>query len=65
MPSHFSFESIAARLDAGTYSPAIVARTARDNVEIPAVDGRPMRDYLAELAASAALGAVIGLLLAS
>lgn len=65
MPTHFHMQSIAARLDAGTYSTAIVARTARDNVEIPAVDGRPMRDYLAELAAAGLMGAVIGLLLAS
>ena len=65
MPSHFTMQSIAARLAAGTYSPCVVARPARDNVEIPAVDGRPMRDYLAELAAAALMGAVIGLLLAS
>lgn len=61
MPSHFSFESIAARLDAGTYSTAI----ARMPVAAPV---RPMASVSAPLwtyAAAAALGAVIGLLLAS
>lgn len=60
MPSHFSFESIAARLDAGTYSPCVVSRMP---VAAPV---RPVASVSAPLwtyAAAAALGAVIGLML--
>lgn len=62
MPSHFSFESIAARLDAGTYSPCVVARMS---VAAPV---RPLASVSAPLwtyAAAGLMGAVIGLLLAS
>jgi len=62
MPTHFVFQSVARRLDAGTYSPAIVARMpvaapVRPMASVPA----PMWTY----AAAALMGAVIGLLLAS
>lgn len=61
MPSHFTMQSIAARLDAGTYSTAIarmpVAAPSSPVVSLPA----PLWTY----AAAAALGAAIGLLLAS
>lgn len=61
MPSHFSFESIAARLDAGTYSAYIARRPI-------AAPSRPKESAIAPLwtyAAAAACGLVIGLLLAS
>lgn len=47
------FESVARRLEAGTYLP----RT----IEVPAVDGQPMRHYVAEIIGSALLGAFIAL----
>lgn len=62
MPSHFTMQSIAARLDAGTYSAAIVARRP-----LPA-SSRPTGSAFAPLwtyAAAAACGLVIGLMLAS
>lgn len=62
MPTHFHMQSIAARLDAGTYSPCVVARMP------VAAPSSPMASVSAPLwtyAAAAALGAVIGLLLAS
>lgn len=60
MPSHFSFESIAARLDAGTYSPAIVARMP---VAAPSSPVASLPAPLWTYAAAAVMGAVIGLLL--
>lgn len=59
MPSHFSFESIAARLDAGTYSTAI----ARMPVAAPSIPVASVSAPAWTYAAAAALGAVIGLLL--
>lgn len=56
MPTHFDITSIARRLDAGTYVP-------RRTITIPAVNHRPMREYAAEILASAALGGFIGFLL--
>lgn len=60
MPSHFTMQSIAARLDAGTYSPAIVARMP------VAAPSSPMASVSAPwwtYAAAALMGAAIGLLL--
>jgi hypothetical protein len=62
MATHFDITSIARRLDAGTYSPCVVARMP---VAAPV---RPVASVSAPAwtyAAAAALGAVIGLLLAS
>lgn len=62
MPTHIVFTSVARRLADGTYSPAIVARRP-----IPAPQ-RPVASVSAPAwtyAASALMGAVIGLLLAS
>ena len=59
MPTHIVFQSVAARLDAGTYSTAIVRN-------LPKAPSRPMAASFAPLctyAASAAMGAVIGLML--
>ena len=56
MPTHFDITSIARRLDAGTYVP-------RRTIEIPAVNHRPMREYAAEILASAALGGFIGFMI--
>ena len=59
MPTHFDITSIARRLDAGTYRP---------HLTIPAVvtanDTRPMRAYAFEILGSAALGGLIGFMLA-
>lgn len=60
MPSHFTMQSIASRLDAGTYSPCVVARMP---VAAPV---RPMASLPAPAwtyAAAALMGAVIGLML--
>lgn len=60
MPTHFTMQSIAARLDAGTYSPCVVSRMP---VAAPV---RPMASVSAPAwtyAAAGLLGAVIGLLL--
>lgn len=57
MPRHFDITSIARRLDAGTYVPR------QRTIEIPAVNSRPMREFVAEILASAALGGFIGFLL--
>lgn len=62
MPTHFTMQSIAARLDAGSYSTAIVARMP------VAAPSRPMASVSEPwwtYAAAALMGAVIGLLLAS
>jgi hypothetical protein len=60
MPSHFTMQSIAQRLDAGTYSPSIVARmpVAAPSSPVASVSA-PLWTY----AASAVMGAVIGLML--
>ena len=57
MPTHFDITSIARRLDAGTYVPR------QRTIEIPSVNSRPMRDYAAEILASAALGGFIGFMI--
>ena len=54
------FQSVARRLEAGTYRP----RT-RDNITLPAINSRPMREYAVEILGSALLGGVIGFLLGS
>lgn len=61
MPAHIIFESVARRLEAGTYSPAIVARmrAAAPSSHVASVSA-PLWTY----AAAALMGAVIGLLLA-
>lgn len=59
MPSHFSFESIAARLDAGTYSTAI----ARMPVAAPSSPVASVSEPLWTYAAAGLMGAVIGLML--
>jgi hypothetical protein len=58
MPEHIIFESVARRLDAGTYLP----RT-QNNITLPAVNSRPMREYAYEILASGFLGGLIGFLL--
>lgn len=50
-------QSIARRLEAGTYTPR--SRT----IEVPAVNSRPMREYAAEILACACFGGLIGFLL--
>jgi hypothetical protein len=64
MPTHLVFTSVARRIDAGTYSPAI-ARATRSHAAQPtrlvASVSAPAWTY----AAAALMGAVIGLLLAS
>ena len=60
MPTHLVFTSVAARLDAGTYSPCVVARMP---VAAPV---RPVASVSAPwwaYAASALMGAVMGLML--
>jgi hypothetical protein len=57
-PEHITMQSIARRLEAGTYQPK---RTAL--VTIPAVNNRPMRHYAAEILGCAAMGGAIGFLL--
>ena len=52
------FQSVARRLEAGTYLP----RT-QNNITLPAVNSRPMREYAVELLGSAILGGVIGYML--
>lgn len=52
------FTSVARRLEAGTYLP----RT-QNNITLPAVNSRPMREFVAEILASGFLGGVIGFLL--
>lgn len=44
MPTHFDITSIARRLDAGTYVP----RT-QNNLEIPAINNRPAREFVTEV----------------
>lgn len=58
MQTHLVFESVARRIDAGTYLPKL-PRT----IEVPAVNNRPMRAYLIEIAFCAISGALIGYLL--
>lgn len=57
MPTHFDITSIARRLDAGTYLPR------QRTIEIPAVNSRPMREFVGEILASGFLGGLIGFLL--
>jgi hypothetical protein len=52
-------QSIARRVDAGTYRPRHHAAL----VTLPAVGGRPMRTYVLELAACAAMGGIMGWML--
>jgi hypothetical protein len=52
-------QSIARRLDAGTYRP----RHHAASITLPAVGERPMRTYVLELAACAVMGGIIGVLL--
>ena len=59
MPTHFHMQSIAARLDAGTYSTAI----ARMPVAAPSSPVASVSAPLWTYAAAALMGAVIGLLL--
>lgn len=59
MPTHFVFESVARRLDAGTYSPAI----ARMPVAAPVRPMASVTEPLWTYAAAALMGAVIGLML--
>lgn len=61
MPSHFTMQSIAARLDAGTYSTAI----ARMPVAAPSGPVASVSAPAWTYAAAGLMGAVIGLLLAS
>lgn len=61
MPTHFTMQSIAARLDAGTYSTAI----ARMPVAAPSSPVASVSAPLWTYAAAGLLGALIGLLLAS
>lgn len=62
MPTHLVFESVAARLERGEYSPAIARRMT---FAVPAVHTahgpQPMRQYAAELLGSALLGALVAL----
>lgn len=58
MPTHLIFESVARRIDAGTYLPRL-PRT----IEVPAVNHRPMRAYAYEIIVCALSGGVIGYLL--
>lgn len=63
MPTHLVFTSVAARLDAGTYSPAI-ARATRSPVAVPS---RPVASPFARVATYAAPyvgSALLGALLA-
>ena len=60
MPEHIIMQSIARRLDAGTYIPR------KTLVTLPAVNNRnnrPMRHYAAEILGCAAMGGIIGFLL--
>ena len=59
MPTHLVFESVAARLDAGTYSPCVVRAIATPPSSPMAASFAPLWTY----AASALMGALIGLLL--
>ena len=62
MPTHFHMQSIAARLDAGTYSPCVVARMP---VAAPSRPVASVSEPWWTYAAAALMGAVIGSLLAS
>jgi hypothetical protein len=57
MPEHLIFQSVARRLDAGTYLPR------QRTIEIPAVNSRPMREFVAEILVSGILGGLIGYML--
>lgn len=59
MPSHFVFESVARRLDAGTYSACIARRPIAAPVRPVASVSEPLLTY----AAAGLMGLVIGLLL--
>lgn len=56
-PEHLIFTSVARRLDAGTYVPR------QRTIEIPAVNSRPMREFVGEILASGFFGGLIGFLL--
>lgn len=58
MPTHFDITSIARRLDAGTYSPAIARRPRPALVAPPATAMR-----IAEVLAAGIMGGVIGFML--
>lgn len=57
MPEHLIFQSVARRLDAGTYLPR------QRTTEIQAATHRPMREYAAEILVCASFGGLIGFLL--
>jgi hypothetical protein len=60
MPTHLVFESVARRLDAGTYSPCIVARMPVAAPQRPMASvSEPWWTY----AAAGLMGAVMGLML--
>lgn len=59
MPTHLVFESVARRLDAGTYSTTIARMPAAAPVRPVASVSAPLWTYVA----AALMGAVIGLLL--
>lgn len=59
MPTHLVFSSVAQRLDAGTYSPAVVRNLAAPPSSPMAASFAPLWTY----AASALMGALIGLML--
>lgn len=59
MPTHLVFQSVAARLDAGTYSTTIARMPVAAPVRPMASVSEPWWTY----AAAALMGAVIGLLL--
>jgi hypothetical protein len=58
MTEQIIFQSVARRLEAGTYRPQ-----TQNNITLPAVNSRPMREYAVELLGSAILGGVIGYML--
>jgi hypothetical protein len=60
MPTHLVFESVARRLDAGTYSPSIVARMP---VAAPSSPVASVSEPWWTYAAAGLMGAVIGLML--
>lgn len=59
MPTHLVYTSIAQRLDAGTYSPCVV----RDLATPPSAPVASVSEPWWTYAASALMGAVIGILL--
>lgn len=61
MPTHLVFASVAARLDRGEYSPCVV----RDLATPPSAPVASVSEPWWTYAAAAAMGALIGILLAS